>query len=856
MHSLRPLHKDLVSKAYALFYTGTPQGSDDRRQPTHIQRVYSSSSTRGVMDSLSMANIGSELSMASLAHANNELQAPGRLCSVPQHGVPEESEDTICERCLSIPWRRLAQTDYTSADGYLRSKVENVIKIDCNTLAAAACPMCRLLSQLLPVDYAEAGLPIQADLQISRLAYWMSTEAEHMQDNLIAIGVNFYGSLGRFRWFDKLWFHGLLILTEAKTPALDAASIVSPSEINYRFVEDCLAACESCHGKACSTNTVSSLDTLPGLRLIHCESGKVVDAPHHGVYLALSYVWGSSALSSDGKTPERPNVFHPVVRDSIEFTRRLGVPYLWVDRHVSYISFFVQSMHVTHISRPQAHHRTPKCIDQHGPHKTAQIAQMDEIYARAKATIVALAGDGPHYGLPGVAGRPRHQWASITVDDNQVTCVPGKVAHVVERSAWTSRGWTFQEAILSARRILFADDQIVFLCNSRCTLEAFPLCAYESVGIPPQLATLIRREPIRHDPRPKKRIRNKILLPRREYRQNRYLEFRNSAYAALTQWRTYVNAFVQRHLTFESDALFAITGVLHSMEENGCFHLQGLLCMRDTCDENEAGIDSSSASIWLFALLWTASGRLRRRPGMPSWSWTGWSFLVEDVGNKIADRYQELDNGSTRRPGRVLFHGSLLKTVLGTCEIFAVDRVSQAAVPFSTIEAMSNRQRLEMDPSILRITGEFIDIAAQEVNWSDPPEGWPGRSTDGSQNPHLGDGPYVVLPIGRDARSYDKFLVDRLFVAEQGASPSDWKQPIGLLCIDEGSSGMEVISDRRFILVLSATKFAGVYERVGWWWPSDDPHVWLPQRSLLPFYWDPEGTFSISGSTTRTIDLC
>lgn len=45
---------------------------------------------------------------------------------------------------------------------------------------------------------------------------------------------------------------------------------------------------------------------------------------------------------------------------------------------------------------------------------------------------------------------------------------------VISRSKWMSWGWTYQEAMLSRRRIIFTDNQVYFECQAMQCREAFP----------------------------------------------------------------------------------------------------------------------------------------------------------------------------------------------------------------------------------------------------------------------------------------------------------------------------------------------------------------------------------------------
>jgi hypothetical protein len=67
---------------------------------------------------------------------------------------------------------------------------------------------------------------------------------------------------------------------------------------------------------------------------------RIVEAPEHCKYLALSYVWGNArqlTLSEENqdmfsrKDSLQPKYLTATIRDAIEFTARIGERYLWAD---------------------------------------------------------------------------------------------------------------------------------------------------------------------------------------------------------------------------------------------------------------------------------------------------------------------------------------------------------------------------------------------------------------------------------------------------------------------------------------------------------------------------------------------
>lgn len=104
---------------------------------------------------------------------------------------------------------------------------------------------------------------------------------------------------------------------------------------------------------------------------------------------------------------------------------------------------------------------------------------MSSIYSSAQLTIVAAAGRDPSHGLPGLYPCQR---SSQLIDHISIgsTCLSvlsrwdfDEAPHfkAVEKSVWASRAWTFQEAVCSRRRLIFTEDQVIFSCDTKTSLE-------------------------------------------------------------------------------------------------------------------------------------------------------------------------------------------------------------------------------------------------------------------------------------------------------------------------------------------------------------------------------------------------
>ncbi|KAI9708106.1 MAG: hypothetical protein M1820_004310 [Bogoriella megaspora] len=126
------------------------------------------------------------------------------------------------------------------------------------------------------------------------------------------------------------------------------------------------------------------------------------------------------------------------VRDAIVVCKLLGQQYLWVDRF---------------------------CILQDDEDdKAIQIEAMSAVFSRASLVIVAASGDGVTNGLSGISRRRQGQFYK-DISNIQVNLQLPFLWDLVGPSIWDSRGWTYQEAMLSARKIFFTDAQVFFECT-------------------------------------------------------------------------------------------------------------------------------------------------------------------------------------------------------------------------------------------------------------------------------------------------------------------------------------------------------------------------------------------------------
>lgn len=171
-------------------------------------------------------------------------------------------------------------------------------------------------------------------------------------------------------------------------------------------------------------------------------------------YAALSYVWGKArflvnqtsldaalrqknALSSKSYGKKLPRT----IKDAIKLVSEVGERYLWVDS---------------------------LCVVQDSKRKHDTLALMDVIYSCAKFTIVALDGRGANSPLPGVRPTTRRRLSpSCQIKDINFISVPPTLTQLNKTAIHPTRGWTFQEILLS-RKWIYLSEQVTHV---RCVCD-------------------------------------------------------------------------------------------------------------------------------------------------------------------------------------------------------------------------------------------------------------------------------------------------------------------------------------------------------------------------------------------------
>lgn len=238
-----------------------------------------------------------------------------------------------------------------------------------------------------------------------------------------------------------------------------------------------------------------------------------------------------------------------------------------------------------------------QCIQQdQQEEKHRMISQMDKIYENAFLTIIAAAGDDAQTGLPGVTKLHRRQQREIRVRDVTLLELPDSEGDVYS-SRWASRAWTYQECYFSTRRLIFTDNEVLFLCNR--------MCARESIKAPLGSKRHQSLEGFQE------------IIP----------EFRRAErQVSVDGMIGHIRNYSKRKLSYESDSLNAFLGVLNYYGRNSAkmttriLHLSWGLTIYS---------NSYQPGLWNFDLFWCHKTPTTRRSEFPSWAWSGWAGPVE-----------------------------------------------------------------------------------------------------------------------------------------------------------------------------------------------------------------------------------
>ncbi|KAL7897578.1 heterokaryon incompatibility protein domain-containing protein [Trichoderma sp. SZMC 28014] len=383
-------------------------------------------------------------------------------------------------------------------------------------------------------------------------------------------------------WEPLLLKEPQLIQHPARRPLI-FPRLIDREWIDIKLLKEWYSTCVNSHAHTCGSGEPEIDQSFPKLLLIDTQRKCLVQMERSCRYIALSYCWGSTNFFLT-TTENMGQLFQPqafehnklpkTIKQAIALTSALGEQYLWVDS---------------------------LCIVQNGPDKIDHLNAMASLYANSTLTIVAGEDDHADAGFRGLNGisEPRLAKQQIaTLSPSEILVRPSS-KHIWDDSLlrpWSSRAWTFQEAIFPHRTLYFANNTVRWCCRARRWSEE----SHSSHCI----ETYSGVERIQHRP----------------------LSLRLEAHKlpVLGEYEALVNSYNTRVFTYAEDVLFAFAGVATRLAE-----------------KFDGGLISGLPEMFFdMCLLWRplreTSNASRRRPKrldngpvyLPSWSWAGWETKV------------------------------------------------------------------------------------------------------------------------------------------------------------------------------------------------------------------------------------
>jgi hypothetical protein len=184
----------------------------------------------------------------------------------------------------------------------------------------------------------------------------------------------------------------------------------------------------------------------------------------------------------------------------------------------------------------------------------------------------------------------------------------------IRDSTWFKRGWTYQEARLSRRRVIFTANQVYFECNAMNCQEALAvdLTSIHNKSDKGKSLRFVRSGLFNWSG-------EELFAP-----IDRHLK---SKYADQERVLFFIEEFSARSLTFEVDSLRAFASILGHLGTSNppIWHLWGVPMQDDgvfTEDSFKRGL------LWRHSSAAITTGKVHRRLDFPSWSWAGWAGQV------------------------------------------------------------------------------------------------------------------------------------------------------------------------------------------------------------------------------------
>jgi hypothetical protein len=530
-------------------------------------------------------------------------------------GEKQKAESELCEYCRGLDLRKALSTDEESLNN-LRGNGIFIANVGTRyrQQQQTGCELCQILS----ISYFEDEVESDNSDHLRAFSFryhFKGIDPFNPSNGLVfrraegsiflavvpsSYRHRFPSSIRKVCWSlaDHAQQHGFAMCRIREEQPEDVLTVRTiPAHFDADLAGKWLKYCLQHHNSFCQQHPLP----IRGLKLIDCNSNTLEDAPENVSYVALSYVWGDQSHGDENSTISKGQLLPKVSRvifDALSVTKALGYQYLWIDKF---------------------------CINQEDPIiKHEQIKRMDSIYANAVLTIVAAAGQDAHYGLPGVGLRAKKNQKTAKHPDMDIISSMQDPHNSVLSSKWASRGWTYQEATLSRRRLVFTEEQMYFECKAMNCIESIsaPLDAMHT-----------------SDKRSFQPCFRVGIFGRGSWPQFGRFDVKNmNQNSTFILFLGHVEDYCSRDLSYDQDSLNAFAGIIRSFQirKNPVFQLWGVP-YPDEAQTGERSAYFRTGLAWKHKrTCWDLIQPPRRRADFPSWTWAGWAGAIESYGELLS----------------------------------------------------------------------------------------------------------------------------------------------------------------------------------------------------------------------------
>jgi hypothetical protein len=472
----------------------------------------------------------------------------------------------LCGACSKYDFKALLKELGKTNPNAEENAASSSFKISLGTIGDLAsrsdCSFCQFLL-MVAVHLYPAGVPCDAICTLRRGDNSWETHASLFVECPAASAINGDSFISKGRelalWRDYPMAPGTAPRNPtANGPPMDEFMLLS-------MVAWLLEGCIKTHPK-CRQQASLGLKLTTQMYVVDIQELKIVQALENCKYAALSYVWGHNTAdryrinpvkASTDTVVEFPIEIPATIHHALNVSKQLGFRYLWVDQ---------------------------LCVPSDA--RLQQIAEMDKIYRNATLTLVAAVEDAES-GLPGVGYMNRKRFAPPILRINDLNIgikMPPSVFRALENSHWTSRGWTYQEKVLSSRLLYFTEEDIYYAC--------------------------LEGEKGEHECH----AENPVSFTRDTLVELGGVLTNAHGRVPFQIFGDCVSVYTRRNLTYLSDILNGFAGLMSFLSEK----FEWVFCW---------GLPNDNFAL---ALLWTSPSTSRREARdsqnrlFPSWSWAGW----------------------------------------------------------------------------------------------------------------------------------------------------------------------------------------------------------------------------------------